>query len=1834
MYRGSPTKLHNHVSRLLAGGIYKAPPIWYPVMKAVPPGSSVLRSPLQFQEPTLPQSRCEGRNRVKSFAFKHLRTKVARPQKIVYEEDSLRRRFYRDHPYELLRPQSLIEKEIPVREDWSTLLNTKNPTQINGESVIKYQLYLMSNGMSKSEAYAEACNEFYAIRARQEVAERVAEEQALVFGAKRSLSQTEKAFVFSALKAVIVRLEGHDKPVDVGYSQGTSAQAVLERACKTLGIYDSWNYALYSELFKTWLCDTHLLSSHPEEDTLLVRKKTPGYLELVYNEENPKKRHLPTTLSPNLAAQTKRKGVFGGTKSVKTSLKTRFQAETIYLTTILFTCDNKLLITSGSSKMFPTIEVIRDDKIFSNFEDDSEEFAHVIRTSLDWSTSKETYNDSSSDSDSFHSLHSNSSSVDFSENPSTIPFNQYINDETLWSRSFGYAALKLKSELSLESLGTIYEHVVAMNSSKSKFIVALQYIPNCIKDEIAPDLIKTGALKWKNFDEINNIYQKDFHSIWLNYIEKWCSRQTKLSPGLYLGVLYTESTLQGIKILVPKERKQFIPLGKIRDEAMITAEETSWIKSLTCLSQDCFMDLVMATKGDDDNRTSLGQFQASFINSYHKLQYETGLTWEVNDIYCEQTVDVYLDLRTNQLYTMTNELEENVIDNCGTSLHNDLYLDNNVKPGTKCMIFNRRSSKQQSEILSHDRKHSIKSHPSRGTSGGSHKTFESMISYQEEMNERADDSHNEFMEKDKGMITFDKSNPESEDEEAGSNVKTSTSTGAATSVGEEAMSLSTSLSNTSSIRPFIRIILIVKPMRQIHQISTSFQSRLCTLYPFSLYDALQHATFNTSLYACSRRSMQILQASRAYFAHELLRHLQAMENFSDVNEQNIDDFFFEPDELPKVPEETKKVKQCLDIVRDEISTLRQQWNSASWVMTAIEWDRQRTMKSYNFGGRSLAQNISRKSVLSNRSTSIRSNTGRRESESLSLIKAKGSDTASQIEILRDTMYHAPDRAWNNIRLLGVNIPMSDINNDVVKSKSFSNKQKKQNSKITSKSQKIAAQKPIPPILVSYLSSLPSASKNRTIITSSIVDNQQNKQTQQSKKKTWKSLRLGKRSQQNNSEPELLTTFIQQINVTNKDNNKILNKDTNFKGKEDEKISINISPPTIQPIVTTEPITLITPSFIGSIQDHRDINSEMNHDVNYSEDIDNSKDIDAMIIKSIDADNNIEFTNDERAKEIHELEKEINQLDSLLNNDTNTIDTENNLFNSEEATNVDGTTDHDTFEATDVPSINKETTKSDNNSNKCEPFEEAGDTTEKNITGETIETNVDMTEIDVKNAASDNFDRATEDNVTDDVNVTNSDDAVLDAMDAMIDAIVDVNGNENTKHSKHPTSTDSEKLLSNGPSNDSSNDSSNTLSNSNNVSETTSSTIETPLSSLASSSSTPKPNMSPSSKLTLKDSTLKNSSQQNVPLVSDPTTSYSSPQHVARSIPPTPTTPYFPALTDSTEESVSVFPPETVYVMPEQSTSNLSHRSELEFEPINPFLIPPMSTSTYISPATPLPSTPTTPQYSPLQLESRPTTPLLSKLSLFEELRQAAFQQNSDKRTIFEESNKNKQLFIRTPSSPPSSQDQASLTPRDSPPISPSTLPPPSLLSPAFATSSTTLSAHTSYSQSSTSIHSKARTPTPSLILPSSQTLLTIPRSPTLSPTSSTSSYVPSNSSRPSSLRSSSSSSSLRTPAPLLPSARPPPIPFPSEWPKLKKTVRPEPKKVEADAGEFFKKKSHTLNQYTKLISEDRKNDNNKLKDGKIGEKLIDNDCASLNGDSISNKDTIISANNDIGVMNN
>ncbi|CAG8435717.1 1496_t:CDS:2 [Ambispora gerdemannii] len=211
-----PTQLHNHVEHLMKGGIYNKAPIWYPVMKMYPPGQSLLRTPnnntntlndnsnsntdmlndndVNIEITSDPINKSTKKRSRSSNSLKHLRTKSIRPQPIVYPEDALRRQFYRDHPYELLRPRMLMEKEIPVDKVWKSLVgDDEDPSEVTGESVVQYQMYLMAHkSMSQRQAYAVACNEFYEIRAREEIEQRVAEEQAIAFGAVRKKSEVEK----------------------------------------------------------------------------------------------------------------------------------------------------------------------------------------------------------------------------------------------------------------------------------------------------------------------------------------------------------------------------------------------------------------------------------------------------------------------------------------------------------------------------------------------------------------------------------------------------------------------------------------------------------------------------------------------------------------------------------------------------------------------------------------------------------------------------------------------------------------------------------------------------------------------------------------------------------------------------------------------------------------------------------------------------------------------------------------------------------------------------------------------------------------------------------------------------------------------------------------------------------------------------------------------------------------------------------------------------------------------------------------------------------------------------------------------------------------------------------------------------------------------------------------------------------------------------------------------------------------------------------------------------------------------------------------------------------
>ncbi|RKP06953.1 mitochondrial ribosomal protein S25-domain-containing protein [Thamnocephalis sphaerospora] len=165
-FKTAPTKVARAVSQLLQAGILKTPPVWLRPMQRHPPGPSLVRAPSAFDT--------RGTLKVK-------RRKAVRPPAIVYPEDALRRRFYKDHPNELSRPRMLMERDGHNRRDWTRLcLDGEVPT---GEHVVQYQLYLMSTGLSEQEAYVKATAEFYVVRAREDTERRIAEQEARHFGA-------------------------------------------------------------------------------------------------------------------------------------------------------------------------------------------------------------------------------------------------------------------------------------------------------------------------------------------------------------------------------------------------------------------------------------------------------------------------------------------------------------------------------------------------------------------------------------------------------------------------------------------------------------------------------------------------------------------------------------------------------------------------------------------------------------------------------------------------------------------------------------------------------------------------------------------------------------------------------------------------------------------------------------------------------------------------------------------------------------------------------------------------------------------------------------------------------------------------------------------------------------------------------------------------------------------------------------------------------------------------------------------------------------------------------------------------------------------------------------------------------------------------------------------------------------------------------------------------------------------------------------------------------------------------------------------------------------------
>ncbi|KAJ5105449.1 hypothetical protein NUU61_002796 [Penicillium alfredii] len=166
-------------------------PNWVAALRDLPPAEVLVRNrPPQHQLVRQRVKTIENKSQVVFEVEEKPRkpkkpSRLFQPVEIKYEEDQLRKEFFRDHPWELARPRVLVESMGKDFENYDWRRLQQPGKRLDGESVVQRQLWLLNNvkNMTKSNAYDIARREFYRLRLQEDIERRVAAEEAEATGA-------------------------------------------------------------------------------------------------------------------------------------------------------------------------------------------------------------------------------------------------------------------------------------------------------------------------------------------------------------------------------------------------------------------------------------------------------------------------------------------------------------------------------------------------------------------------------------------------------------------------------------------------------------------------------------------------------------------------------------------------------------------------------------------------------------------------------------------------------------------------------------------------------------------------------------------------------------------------------------------------------------------------------------------------------------------------------------------------------------------------------------------------------------------------------------------------------------------------------------------------------------------------------------------------------------------------------------------------------------------------------------------------------------------------------------------------------------------------------------------------------------------------------------------------------------------------------------------------------------------------------------------------------------------------------------------------------------------
>ncbi|KAF9122697.1 hypothetical protein BGW39_009564 [Mortierella sp. 14UC] len=505
----------------------------------------------------------------------------------------------------------------------------------------------------------------------------------------------------SSLIKVTYQEDGRKQERIFEFAPHVTCRQAVEQVSTAFAVPEDWTMALYSKKHAGWIHDSILLMNiiFKGHKTLEMRTKTPSFFEAQYSAIlEPSKTSLrDSTLLRGPTSPIDPHRLFNFFRTSDDQFVSRFQKGCIYLSIIILNSDNKILL--GPSGVPPTVMVSSVGGLsnYYSFDTDSADFAWMVKTTLDWasdtpaiscqdpcatpefraisqlvgsatssilssSISRISFsgtNRSSSKNLKYiaggYGTRSNVSSISVdrssvtSDGGNSQPIYDYADRRKDYRREnrlrqdYVEAVDQLQRKLGIPPIDMLYDKVIEMTQVGAKSVMAIRYVKDENRSHISPELMHAGSFRWRSIDSVSSsVYSKN-DEVWSQLTSYYDNiRVTRPSSGLYIGLYYTESTLSGLQILVPKQRRTFIPIVKLRDNTTIAPEEWEWLKSTISMDLNQLAKACAVSKDDPMHHLKVG-----FAHSTAKLSRLTQLKWNPSDMYTQDTMRIVYQNASN-----------------------------------------------------------------------------------------------------------------------------------------------------------------------------------------------------------------------------------------------------------------------------------------------------------------------------------------------------------------------------------------------------------------------------------------------------------------------------------------------------------------------------------------------------------------------------------------------------------------------------------------------------------------------------------------------------------------------------------------------------------------------------------------------------------------------------------------------------------------------------------------------------------------------------------------------------------------------------------------------------------------------------------------------------------------------------------------------------------------------------------------------------------------------------------------------------------------------------------